>query len=49
MWKTVLQAIVGTVVTTSVLIRCIKRKGPVFVSLVKPVGIAIASFLVFLP
>ncbi|ESW27393.1 hypothetical protein PHAVU_003G198100 [Phaseolus vulgaris] len=37
-------AIIGNVVTFSVLTWCIKRKGPVFVSLFKPVGIAIADF-----
>ncbi|XP_006580643.1 WAT1-related protein At5g40240-like [Glycine soja] len=37
-------AVVGSVVTFSVNTWCIKKKGPVFVSLFKPVGIAIAAF-----
>lgn len=37
-------AIVGSVLTFSVLTWCIKRKGPVFVALFKPMGIAIAAF-----
>ncbi|KAL2321869.1 hypothetical protein Fmac_026248 [Flemingia macrophylla] len=37
-------AIIGSVVTYSVFTWCIKRKGPVFVSMFKPVGIAIAAF-----
>ncbi|XP_014508048.1 WAT1-related protein At5g40240 [Vigna radiata var. radiata] len=37
-------AIIGSVVSFSVMTWCIKRKGPVFVSLFKPVGIAIAAF-----
>ncbi|KAK7330458.1 hypothetical protein VNO77_24652 [Canavalia gladiata] len=37
--------IFGTVVTFSVLTWCLKRKGPVFVTLFKPVGIAIAAFM----
>nr|KYP56277.1 Auxin-induced protein 5NG4 [Cajanus cajan] len=37
-------AIVGSVLTFSVLTWCIKRKGPVFVSMFKPVGIAISAF-----
>ncbi|XP_029128966.1 WAT1-related protein At5g40240 [Cajanus cajan] len=37
-------AVVGSVVTFSVMTWCIKRKGPVFVSMFKPVGIAIAAF-----
>lgn len=44
MWKTILQAIIGSVLTFSVTTWCINRKGPVFVSLFKPVGIAIADF-----
>ncbi|XP_027368841.1 WAT1-related protein At3g28050-like [Abrus precatorius] len=38
-------AIFGSVVTFSVLTWCIKRKGPVFVTMFKPVGIAIAAFM----
>ncbi|QCD81098.1 WAT1-related protein At5g40230-like [Vigna unguiculata] len=37
-------AIIGSVVSFSVMTWCIKRKGPIFVSLFKPVGIAIAAF-----
>ncbi|KAG4378737.1 hypothetical protein GLYMA_17G091900v4 [Glycine max] len=37
-------AIAGSVVTFSVTAWCIKRKGPVFVSMFKPAGIAIAAF-----
>ncbi|CAJ1943921.1 unnamed protein product [Sphenostylis stenocarpa] len=37
-------AIVGSILTFSVMTWCIKRKGPVFVSLFKPVSIAIAAF-----
>lgn len=43
--KTILQAVFGSVVTFSVLTWCIDRKGPVFVSMFKPVGIAIAAFM----
>ncbi|XP_061338614.1 WAT1-related protein At5g40230-like isoform X3 [Gastrolobium bilobum] len=35
----------GSVVTFSVLTWCINRKGPVFVTMFKPVGIAIAAFM----
>ncbi|KHN18477.1 Auxin-induced protein 5NG4 [Glycine soja] len=38
------QAIAGSVVTFSVTAWCIKRKGPVFVSMFKPAGIALAAF-----
>ncbi|CAL5198284.1 unnamed protein product [Lathyrus oleraceus] len=38
-------AVFGSVVTFSVLTWCIDRKGPVFVSMFKPVGIAIAAFM----
>ncbi|RYR77426.1 hypothetical protein Ahy_A01g001880 [Arachis hypogaea] len=44
MWKTILQAIFGSVVTFSVLTWCINKKGPVFVTMFKPLGIAIAAF-----
>ncbi|KAG4390739.1 hypothetical protein GLYMA_05G035366v4 [Glycine max] len=37
-------AIAGSAVTFSVTAWCIKRKGPVFVSMFKPAGIAIAAF-----
>ncbi|KAL2321870.1 hypothetical protein Fmac_026249 [Flemingia macrophylla] len=37
-------AIVGSAGTAYVMTWCIKRKGPVFVSMFKPVGIAIAAF-----
>ncbi|KAG5097162.1 hypothetical protein JHK82_047016 [Glycine max] len=37
-------AIAGSVVTFSVTAWCIKRKGPVFVSMFKPAGIALAAF-----
>jgi drug/metabolite transporter (DMT)-like permease len=43
--KTILQAIFGTVVSFSVLTWCIDRKGPLFVTMFKPVGIAIAAFM----
>ncbi|WJX94289.1 hypothetical protein P8452_75721 [Trifolium repens] len=38
-------AIFGTVVSFSVLTWCIDRKGPLFVTMFKPVGIAIAAFM----
>ncbi|KAJ1439031.1 EamA domain [Sesbania bispinosa] len=38
-------AVFGSVVTYSVLTWCINRKGPVFVTMFKPVGIAIAAFM----
>ncbi|WJX88612.1 hypothetical protein P8452_70681 [Trifolium repens] len=38
-------AIFGSVVTFSVLTWCIDRKGPLFVTMFKPVGIAIAAFM----
>ncbi|KAK2663812.1 hypothetical protein Ddye_002386 [Dipteronia dyeriana] len=38
-------AVFGNVVTYSVLAWCIRRKGPVFVAMFKPLGISIAAFL----
>jgi drug/metabolite transporter (DMT)-like permease len=43
--KTILQAIFGSAVNFSVLTWCIDRKGPVFVTMFKPVGIVIAAFM----
>ncbi|XWS60700.1 hypothetical protein CRYUN_Cryun07bG0058100 [Craigia yunnanensis] len=41
----VYSAVIGSVVTNGVLAWCIRRKGPVFVAMFKPKGIAIAAFL----
>ncbi|KAF5734180.1 WAT1-related protein [Tripterygium wilfordii] len=38
-------AVFGTAVTSNVITWCIRKKGPVFVAMFKPVGIAIAAFL----
>ena len=41
----ILQAVFGSAVTYSVLTWCIDKKGPVFVVMFKPLGIAIAAFM----
>ena len=40
-----MQAICGGAITFSVQTWCIKKKGPVFVAMFKPLGIAIAAVL----
>ncbi|EOY20648.1 hypothetical protein QUC31_006963 [Theobroma cacao] len=44
----VYSALFGSVVTFAVLAWCIRRKGPVFVAMFKPLSIAIAAFLGFI-
>lgn len=41
-WLTLIQAISGSVIRNSVLAWCLQKKGPVYVSLFKPLGTAIA-------
>ncbi|GAY46702.1 hypothetical protein CUMW_099090 [Citrus unshiu] len=43
-WK-IFQAIVGTVIRSSIIAWCLQKKGPVFVALFKPLGTAIAVFM----
>lgn len=44
-WFISAQAIFGSVITFSTLTWCIQKKGPVFVAMFKPLGIAIAALM----